>query len=194
MVDWENGDFVTETDPTLYCAVHPGRETMLRCNRCDKPICHQCAVQTPVGFRCQECVRSQQAVYYNAERLDLPLAGVIALALGAVVGALAFAVLGGFGLFGFIAALFVGPFAGGLIAEAIRRAVKRRRSREMKWIAAGACIAGIALGGLFLLVGQEIAAGAPLGILLVALPALFFRLDVLLLAVLAASTIYARLQ
>ncbi len=39
------------------CANHPERETGLRCNRCGKPICSQCAVQTPVGYRCRECVR-----------------------------------------------------------------------------------------------------------------------------------------
>src|SRR5690606_10430831 len=44
-----------ETD-TLYCTVHPTRATLLRCNRCGRPMCTDCAVQHPVGLRCRECV------------------------------------------------------------------------------------------------------------------------------------------
>lgn len=37
------------------CSYHPNVMTGLRCNRCGKPICPQCAVRTPVGFRCPDC-------------------------------------------------------------------------------------------------------------------------------------------
>ncbi len=174
--------------PTLVCANHPSRETMLRCNRCEKPICFQCAVQTPVGYRCRECVAGQQAVYYNAERFDLPKAAAIGLVLSAVMGALAYAVLGGFGLYGFIIAVFAGPAAGGVIAEVIRRGVGRRRARYMKIVAAASVVIGVLLGGVLLLGG-----GTALGDTRWIAPALFFRLDVLLFAGLAASTVYARL-
>jgi hypothetical protein len=170
-----------DTVSTLYCANHPDRETMLRCNRCDKPICYQCAVLTPVGYRCKECVRQQQNVYYNAERFDLLIGAVVGFLLGTGVGALAYAFLGLVGWFGFLIAFFAGPAAGGLIAEAIRWGVRRRRARGMKWIAAGACLAGIVLGGLLLL-----------GLL--GLPTRgLVRLDVWLFAALAASAVYARL-
>ena len=67
----------------MHCANHPDRETMLRCNKCDKPICYECAVLTPVGYRCKECVREQQNVYYNAETTRILLiGGVVALLLG----------------------------------------------------------------------------------------------------------------
>jgi hypothetical protein len=167
--------------PTLYCANHPDRETMLRCNRCDKPICYQCAVLTPVGYRCKECVREQQNVYYNAARFDLPIAAFIGFVLGAGAGALAYTFLNLIGWFSFIVAFFVGPAAGGLIAEGIRRAVRRRRARGMKWVAAGACLVGILLGGLLLL--------GLLGLF----PRNLLRLDVLLFAGLATSAVYARL-
>ena len=36
---------------SLTCANHPDRETLLRCNKCGKPICISCAVRTPVGYR-----------------------------------------------------------------------------------------------------------------------------------------------
>jgi hypothetical protein len=170
-----------EIAPTLYCANHPDRETMLRCNRCEKPICYQCAILTPVGYRCKECVRQQQNIYYNAERFDLPIAAVIGFVLGAGVGALAYAFLNLIGWFSFLIAFFAGPAAGGLIAEAIRQGVRRRRARGMKWIAAGACLAGIMLGGLLLLGLLGLYRGGLL------------RLDVLLFAALATSAVYARL-
>ncbi len=39
---------MTQTD-TLYCYVHPNRPTSLRCNRCNRPICADCAILTPTG-------------------------------------------------------------------------------------------------------------------------------------------------
>ena len=178
---------------SLYCANHPNRETMLRCKKCEKPICLQCAVLTEVGYRCKECVRGQQKVYFNAAPADLPIAAGIAAVLGALAGAFAYAVLGRFGWYSFIAALFAGPFAGGLIAAAVRRGVGRRRGRYLKLIAAAACVAGIWLGGVLLFGGAALLAGAPLSHLLAVQPAIFVRLDALLFAGLAASAIYARL-
>jgi hypothetical protein len=45
------------TETVLHCYVHPNRETSLRCNNCDRPICAACAIRTPTGYRCRECVR-----------------------------------------------------------------------------------------------------------------------------------------
>jgi hypothetical protein len=45
------------TDQTLRCARHPSTETVLRCGRCDTPICPKCLVATPVGARCPTCAQ-----------------------------------------------------------------------------------------------------------------------------------------
>lgn len=115
---------------TTFCANHPTVETSLRCNRCEKYICVKCAVKTPTGYRCKECVRSQQKVYETAEWVDyIPGFLVTAVLSGiASVGISFVAIIGFFGIFlSFLAA----PFFAGLIAEAARRATRRHRSRSL---------------------------------------------------------------
>ena len=46
--------------PTMYCARHPKVETLLRCGRCDTPICPKCMVHAGVGIRCPECAANPQ--------------------------------------------------------------------------------------------------------------------------------------
>jgi hypothetical protein len=114
-------------DNALFCANHPTVETILRCNRCNKPICTRCAVQTPVGYRCKECVGQQQAVFYTGGVLDYVIAGVISLVLGGVASYL-MTLLGAW-----FFALILGPAVGIGIAELVRLAVRRRRTRYL-WI------------------------------------------------------------
>lgn len=123
------------TEATLVCANHPSRETTLRCNRCEKPICAQCAVRTPVGYRCRECVRGQQEIFNTSRSFDFPIAAGTAF----ILIVFATAVLDFLGFWG----LFIAPVAGGGIAEVIRWAVRRRRHQNLPLISAAAGSLGV---------------------------------------------------
>lgn len=143
---------MTETNTeTLYCYVHPNRETALRCANCERPICASCAIRTPTGYRCKECVKGQQKIFNTAEWYDYIVGFVAASVLS---GAASFLVtlIGGIPFFGWFIIAAGAPAAGALIAEAVRFAVRRRRARALFMTVA----AGAALGALPILIFQLI--------------------------------------
>lgn len=151
-------------DDVLYCAYHPSVQTMLRCNRCGKPICTRCAVRTPVGYRCKQCVGQQQAVFFTGGTGDYVVGAVVA-ALAGGVSSLLMTLLGAW-----FFALILGPTVGLAISELVRLAVRRRRSRYL-WLSV---TVGMVLGALpALLLG--LAGGNLLGLIT---PVLFLVLAV----------------
>jgi hypothetical protein len=123
-----------QNNGTLYCANHPTRATYLRCNRCEKPICTECAVHTPTGYRCKDCVRSQQKIFDTARPLDYVAAFFIPIILS-FLGSLLINMVGFF-------IFLVAPGVGWIIAEGVRKATGRRRSKPMFLVAAGASVIG----------------------------------------------------
>ncbi len=131
---------MTNTD-NLFCYVHPNRPTTLRCNRCERPICAQCAVRTPTGYRCKECVKSQQKIFDTALWYDY----IVAFAVGAIGSGIASVlVLLASGIFFGLLVLFIAPGAGAAIGSLILRFIKNRRSRLLFTTAA----VGIVVGGI----------------------------------------------
>jgi len=108
----------------------------LRCNKCGRPITPAEAVQTPTGYRCSDCVRQQQKVFDTSKPLDYLWGFLIALVLSLIGSVLTSFI----GFFTFLLA----PAAGVGIAEAVRAAIKKRRSKRLfKWVSLAIILGGM---------------------------------------------------
>jgi len=135
--------------PTLYCANHPDVATSLRCNRCEKPICIKCAVLTPTGYRCKQCVSGQQKVFETAVWQDYVL-GLGLAALLSFVGSILILILPLA-----LLTIIIAPLIGTVIGEVVRRVTQKRRSRRLFWGVVGAML----VGGLPILLIQLVSVG-----------------------------------
>ena len=167
---------MTETNTApLYCANHPTIETTLRCNRCEKPICAECAVLTPTGYRCKECVKSQQKIFDTAEARDFVLGFIVAVLLS-WLASLVFLLISLIGFFGFIIAMAAAPTAGVIISEGVRLATRKHRSRALFITIAVAVVLGslpvilLNLHNMYGLIFQGV-------YLALVLPTVFYRLS-----------------
>lgn len=129
------------------CYNHPNRPTLLRCNNCERPICTSCAVRTPTGYRCKECVRGQQARFETALWYDYVVVfftGALLSGLASVLTLLITSFIWGFFVLG------LAPLAGVTIANIALRLVKGRRSRWLNLVFSASIVAG-ALPMLFVM-------------------------------------------
>jgi hypothetical protein len=134
---------MTSEVTVLYCENHPQIETTLRCNRCEKPICARCAVLSPTGYRCKQCVQGIQKTFDTTEWYDYPLVFLLAAGL-AFLGSQLVPFMRFF-------TIFVAPIAGVAIAEAVRFAIRRRRSRRIYKVSTIATALGSLIPVLFTL-------------------------------------------
>jgi len=156
---------------------HNEEQITLRCSKCGKPITPEEAVQTPIGYRCRECVRKQQKVFDTSKPLDAVWGFLIAAVLSLIGGFITDRI----GFFTFLLA----PATGVGIAEAVRFVTKKRRSKRLFRLAA----AGVIVGGLplilvkvfFLLGSFSVFSLLDLGyqilFLVLAVPSAYYRLS-----------------
>ena len=126
------------------CYKHTDRKTYLRCNTCGRPICLECAVQTPTGYRCKECIKAQQQVFNTSEKKDYVIGAVIAAVLG-LIGGYVWKLIP---FMSFLCAVIIGGLIGKLICSTIRAAVSRRRSDVLNRVVVTAAAAGALIGQL----------------------------------------------
>ncbi len=125
------------SDGTLRCARHPSTETVLRCGRCETPICPRCQVATPVGARCPTCAQVKRLALL-VKPAELARAVVFGLAAGAV-GTMIVSAVPFLGILGFM-------LVGFLVGEAVSVGANRKRARELGPIAVACLIVGFAMG------------------------------------------------
>jgi len=135
---------------TQYCERHPKTETNIRCGRCEKTICPDCLVHSPVGMRCPDCARVNTVPTY-----DVPMPFL----LRGIGGGVAAALVLGFAFYFAAPILFrlvfldialintILPFfyvavmalIGYAIGEAVSLATNRKRGIRLKFVSA-ACV------------------------------------------------------
>ncbi|MCB8946347.1 MAG: hypothetical protein H6658_21595 [Ardenticatenaceae bacterium] len=134
----------------LACYRHPNRPTSLRCYTCGKPICTQCAVKTPVGYRCPDCVRELENTFFEATLQDYVLVTAVLLPLSLLIGYLVVRFAGG-GFFLIFLMFAVAGAVGSWIGRVGHRVAGRRRGRYLPIIAASCVALGVILPSLFFL-------------------------------------------
>jgi len=74
------------------CYRHPDRETYVRCQRCEKPVCPDCMRDAAVGFQCPDCVkegakstRQAQAAYGGRRVADPRVTTFVLMGLNVLV-------------------------------------------------------------------------------------------------------------
>ena len=130
-----------------YCALHPERDTELRCNRCERYMCVDCAQRTPVGYTCRQCVRGHEDKFFEGTLVDYGLVAA-ACAVGGALLPFVMMLFGGFLILGFI----VAPAIGGAAAQVALQLTGRRRGRYSGYVAAGGLLGG-GIASALLLVG-----------------------------------------
>ena len=130
-----------QNDGYMVCYKHPDRQTLLRCNKCGRPMCLDCAVQTPSGYRCKDCIREQQKVFDTSETKDYVIGGAIS-GLLAIIGSYAEDLIP---LSSFFISIIVGVVFGRLISTAVRKAVGGRRSKTLNIVITAAAALAVIL-------------------------------------------------
>jgi hypothetical protein len=132
-----------QVEQLTYCEVHPDRETSLRCNKCGRLMCPDCAVPTPVGYRCKQCVRKHDDKFFTAGQNDY----IIIAAACAITSAIVAAIIQQIALPALLL-IFIAIPAGGAVAELALRLTGRRRGRQTANIALTSIILGGIIGAL----------------------------------------------
>ncbi|RBQ14244.1 rhomboid family intramembrane serine protease [Spongiactinospora rosea] len=76
------------------CYRHPDRETYVRCQRCERPICPDCMREAAVGHQCVECVRGgnrtvrQAQAVFGGRAVAVPRVAYALIAINVVAYAL----------------------------------------------------------------------------------------------------------
>ncbi|MCA9898205.1 MAG: hypothetical protein KC433_08430 [Anaerolineales bacterium] len=129
----------------LACYRHSNRSTSLRCYNCGKPICSSCAIKTPVGYSCPDCIREKEDVFFNIKPLDYLVAPAIGLVLSLVIGYLVVRFMTGLGWLTIIGAIFGGGLAGRFVGQLTKGAIGRRRGRYLPHVMVVMLVLGTAV-------------------------------------------------
>lgn len=169
---------MTETISTAtYCYAHPGRETSLRCKRCERYICTSCAVGTPTGYMCKDCVSQHKKMFDTALWYDYLTGFGTTFILSLIASGLLAFISSFIGFYMIFVSFAMAGGAGVYLSNIALRVTAKRRSR---WLFI-TCAAGVAIGAV------------PIALFLLFTGNMFSIIMLGIYAVVATSTVYARL-
>ena len=168
---------MTETIAT-YCYVHPTRETALRCKNCERYICTSCAVGTPTGYMCKECVRLRRKTFDTAVWYDYLIGFGITFVLSLIASILVGIAASFIGFYMIFLAAAIGGGAGVFISNITLRAINKRRSKTLFY----ACATGVVLGAIPVAIGMFFFGGG------------FAAFAVVIYAVIVTPIVYSRVS
>lgn len=94
-------------DGPVPCRRHSGVQTRLSCSTCGTPVCPQCMVACPVGFKCPDCVRQTISHVGQVTLVQRLLLVVPGIGVGVIYGYVRDYLLG-VGMFRFFGIPFLG--------------------------------------------------------------------------------------
>lgn len=163
---------------TTFCYNHPTRETTLRCKNCNRYICSSCAVGTPTGYMCKECIRQRKKTFDTALWYDYLIGFGITFVLSLLASILVGIASSFIGFYMIFLAAGIGGGAGVFISNLTLRAINKRRSRALFY----ACAAGVVLGAIPVAIGMFFYGGG------------FAAFAVIIYAVIVTPTVYSRVS
>ncbi len=165
-----------------YCARHPSTPTLLRCGRCNTPICPRCMVNTDVGQRCPDCARGSRLPTFQVAPAAIVRGAVAGLLTATAIGYL-WSLAPGF-------AFWLGLLMGFVTGEVVARATNHKRGPALMATAAVTVVVGFLVG--FVALGQ----GAGVAGLVAHLinPLLVLRLGVFMLISLLLAAVIAAVR
>jgi drug/metabolite transporter (DMT)-like permease len=112
-------------------------------------MCPSCAVRTPTGYLCRDCVRQHQKIFDTAVWYDYLFGFAATFILSLIASVITVVVAPFIGFYMIFLAAGLGGGAGVLIANITLRVINKRRSKPL-FIA---CAAGVVSGALAIALG-----------------------------------------
>lgn len=163
---------------TTFCYVHPNRESTLRCKKCDRYICTSCAVGTPTGYMCKECINERKKTFDTAIWYDYFIGFGVTFLLSLIASVIVIFISSIIPFYGLFLAAAAAGSAGILISNITLKAIAKRRSKPL-FIA---CAIGVVIGAI------------PISLFLFFTGNLFSLISILIYIVIATPLVYTRIS
>jgi hypothetical protein len=160
MQQLSNAVVLPDAPAQIACRYRAGAPTRLKCAQCTRPLAVKDAQHTPIGYVCPNFIKARTDRFYTAHAGHYAIVIGLAFTAGLLLGLGSYLLASSLLFYGILLMTFVGPAAGGAVAEVVRRTVGKARGRHF-WLAAasatgvGAALVILTAGGIAWLGGYS---------------------------------------